>query len=61
MIEHMNMMVSILQGKRSAPVSKQGGLYPEPLRILLPPSTTGKRSWFIPAEDLASGPGTKRK
>lgn len=61
MIEHMNMVVSILPGKRSAPVSKQGGLDPEPLCILLPPSTIGKQSWFIPAEDIASGPGTKRK
>lgn len=42
MIEHMNMVVSILPGKGSASVSKQGGLYPEPLCILLPPSATGK-------------------
>lgn len=61
MIEHMKMVVSILPGKRSTPVSIGSGSYPEPLCILLPPSATGKQSWFIPAEDLALHPGTKRK
>lgn len=60
MIEHMNVVVRFLPGKRSAPVSKQGGSYPEPLCILLPSLARGKSSWFIPAEDLALGPGIKK-
>lgn len=60
MIEHMNMVAWYLPGKRSAPRSKQGGLYPEPLCILLTSLATGKQSWFIPAEDLASDLGIKK-
>lgn len=61
MIEHMNVVVWFLAGKRNDPVSKQGGSYPEPLCILLPSLATGKWSWFIPAEDLALGPGIEKK